>query len=316
MTISPEKLQLGATYTRADLATIFEEPNLATSREGWYPRDGFDYVPFFVTLDKSNSDPSVAYNDHFEDGLFFWESQNNNTLQSKWVRKLINREVVPLLFIRRVAKVRNQTQRFYYAGRLAAPLPDARSSRPVKFSFEPIDLELSVPPALKSLVDWRPDASRKEQLSASFAKEVSEKRKVVLARSQGFESDPIKRKLIEDRAMLVAARAYERNGYLVHDVSSYKPFDLYCTKLNAKSRRVEVKGTRGDANAVNLTVGEVKSARDQSQPTDLFVVYGIKLDHSRSEPSAQGGQVHLIQNWTPDDNDLEAIQFRYRVPSS
>ena len=103
MTISHDLLTIGAEYSRAELAELFDTPDLATSREGWYPRDRYDYVPFFVTLNKEKADPAVSYNDYFEDGLFFWESQNQNTLNSKWIRKIVEEQVVPLLFVREFA---------------------------------------------------------------------------------------------------------------------------------------------------------------------------------------------------------------------
>lgn len=39
MIISPNLLTIGAEYSRADLAELFDATDLATSREGWYERN-------------------------------------------------------------------------------------------------------------------------------------------------------------------------------------------------------------------------------------------------------------------------------------
>ena len=314
MTISPELLKIGEGYSRAELAELFDAPDLATSREGWYPRDRYDYIPFFVTLNKEKADPAVAYNDYFEDGLFFWESQNQNTLNSKWIRKIIEEQAVPLLFVREVAKIKGVTQKFVYAGRLVNPVPDRNSSRPVKFTFDPLDLIDPLPENLGALIAWKPGDERRTPLHAEFAKAVERKRKSTASTSQGYETDPKIRRAIELRAMEVATKAYERHGYQVDDVSGNHPYDLLCSKQGVKQRRVEVKGTRGSASVVNLTVGEVIAAREPSAITDLFIVYEIQVSGPNGSPVASGGKVEVIQGWVPEEEDLEPTQYRYRVP--
>lgn len=314
MTICPELLKIGEEYSRAELAELFDAPDLATSREGWYPRDRYDYVPFFVTLNKETADPSVAYNDYFEDGLFFWESQNQNTLGSKWIRKITQGQLVPLLFVREVAKVKGVTQKFAYAGRLSDPLPDLRSSQPVKFTFEPSDLTEPLSENIKVLVEWSPGDERRAPLRTEFSKAVERKRKKTGPAGQGYETDPKVRYVIETRAMEVAKKSYERHGYQVEDVSGYRPYDLVCSKPGVKQRRMEVKGTRGSASVVNLTVGEVIAAREPSSITDLFIVYQIQISRLDDAPVASEGKVYVIQGWVPKDVDLESTQYRYKVP--
>lgn len=314
MTISPELLIVGQQYSRSDLAELFDEQDLATSREGLYARDLYDYVPFFVTLDKQEEDPSLAYNDYFEDGLFFWESQNKNTLESKWIAKIAAEDLTPLLFVREIAKIKGKTQKFVYAGVLANPLPDLKSSKPVTFSFEPIDLSGTEPNPLRSLINWKPGGGRRKPLEKGFAEQVERKRKKGGAKAQGFEADPQVRRAIELRAMDVARQAYERNGYEVKDVSGNHPYDLLCSKPGTKKRRVEVKGTRGDPSVVNLTVGEVLAAREPNVITDLFVVFEIQVLVKKPDPLATGGKVLVTQGWVPNEADLEPTQYRYKVP--
>lgn len=314
MTDSPDFLTIGQEYSRVELAKLFDAPDLATSREGWYPRDQFDYVPFFVTLNKEQADPAVAYNDYFEDGLFFWESQNQNTLASKWIRKIIEERAVPLLFVREVAKIKGVTQKFAFAGRLSRPLPDLNSARPVTFSFEPIDLMDPLPRNLGVLVAWKPGDERRTPMRPEFAQKVDIKRRNMGTTGQGYEADPKVRRAIELRAMEVATKAYERHGYRTENVSGNHPYDLLCSKQGVKQRRVEVKGTRGPPSFVILTIGEVIAAREPSAITDLFIVYEIQVSGSHGDPVASGGMVRVIQGWVPDDQNLEPTQYRYNVP--
>ena len=172
MKISPALLKVGSGYSKAELAELFDAPDLVTIREGLYGRDGQDYILFFVTLNKEKADPSVAYNDYFEDGLFFWESQHQNTLQSKWIKKIATKEVTPLLFVREVAKINGRTQKFVFAGQLEDPTPDESSSRPVKFTFFPADLTGEEGVLLKPLVDWNPGDERRQGLNKDFAAKV------------------------------------------------------------------------------------------------------------------------------------------------
>ena len=378
MTITPSQVSIGNLYSRQTLANLFEEQNIATSREGWYMREGNDYVPFFVTLDKTKADPRVAYNDFFEDGVFHWESQNQIAINSPRILKVIEGQVtsilflliheaqqgcrdatyepsrfpvaVPypsphratpayvvvtssdldtsrnkasvsglswisrILFVREVAKIKNKTQAFIYAGRLTNPIVDRTTSNPVKFVFEPADLDGSEGEPLRSLIEWKPSGARRATASSEIQR-VIEKRKAARASSgQGRESDPKVRKAIELHAMERARRLYERDNFVVKDVSANRPYDLQCDRPGMKARKVEVKGTRGDGQTVFLTANEVESARDVSEPTDLVVVSGIELAEKDGEPVASGGELKVYRRWVPLDDDLKAIEYRYSVP--
>ena len=166
VTITPSKVSVGNSYSRKDLATVFGEPNIATSREGWYMREGNDYVPFFVTLDKTKADPKVAYHDFFEDGFFHWESQNQIAISNPRIVKVIEGQVIPMLFVREVAKIKNETQPFIYAGRLTNPIVDRTTSNPVKFVFEHADLDGSEGEPLRSLIEWKRADARRATVSS------------------------------------------------------------------------------------------------------------------------------------------------------
>lgn len=314
MPVTPKPLTVGVEYTKTELAQLFDAPDLTLVREGWYTRSGNDYVPFFVTLDKASAEPDVAYNDYFDEDRFYWESQNQSTLQSPWIRKILDGAAVPLLFVRQIAKISGKTQPFIYAGRLSNPIVDPASSKPVKFVFEANDLQSNASKELMKLVAWKPSDIHASNHHKFLQREVEKKRKAKSASGQGREEDPRVRKAIELHAMRRATRFYSRRGYTVTDTSAQHPYDLFCEKEGVLARRVEVKGTRGGPESVTVTIGEVLSARERGTISDLFIIHGIVVERLSSNPVASGGNLKLIQNWIPDEKDLHPLTFRYMVP--
>ena len=75
--------------------------------------------------------------------------------------------------------------------------------------------------------------------------------------------------------------------------------------------RVEVKGSTGSGATVNLTAGEVESAR--AHHSALFVLHSIELERG-DDPKARGGTPHALDPWSPDDEDLMITEYRYSVP--
>ncbi len=239
MTIMPELLTLGRGYSRANLSELFEQPNLKTSREGLFGRDGENFILFFVTLDKQARDPAVAYNDQFADELFLWESQNNNTLSSKWISKIVEGEVVPLLFVRRIAKIRGITQPFLYAGRLLNPDPDPETSKPVKFMFDPVDLSDPIPASLRPLIDWRPEQGRVDpnatrRTSRSIKKSSTEahstRRASDLFPELELDQGRFRQCLDEFRGLMLTRDPYDR-GFIAFDDGYARDQEWYKTEL-------------------------------------------------------------------------------------
>lgn len=49
-----------------------------------------------------------------------------------------------------------------------------------------------------------------------------------------------------------------------------------------------------------ITAGELAAVRTDNVPTDLFVVYDIRLvEFAPGEFRAEGGQIYQERNWTP-----------------
>ena len=101
--------------------------------------------------------------------------------------------------------------------------------------------------------------------------------------------------------------------YSVTDKSQSESYDLECSK-DQEVVHVEVKGTTGVGDSVVLTRNEVEHARTYPD-THLFIVGEIRLSYEGNAPVTAGGRlVRHITDWRPLDDDLEATQFRYRVP--
>jgi hypothetical protein len=100
-------------------------------------------------------------------------------------------------------------------------------------------------------------------------------------------------------------------GYALKDTSKVASFDYVASK-NGEQRRLEVKGLTGSLGPVIVTAGEVKSARDASIGTDLVIIHGIEsMETSPGVFQEQGGTVHLIEDWIPEDGRLRPLQYEY-----
>ena len=132
------------------------------------------------------------------------------------------------------------------------------------------------------------------------------------SRVQGYEPDPDVCRAVEQRAMALAEEHYGALGFDVQNTATTKPYDFRCM-LDGLEVRVEVKGTRGDGAAIDVTIGEVENARGAGWRTDLFVVSGILVTRTLDAPVASGGTVRIVAGWRPAPEDLEAIRFRCLV---
>jgi len=303
-----EKLNLGAfsiggAYPRAQIAALGGVKPLQSSREWTGIVEFENCVVLFSTLQKDDFPPEHQYADLFSDSAFYWESQNRNTQNTPVIRRLISPDTPVLLFCRIVAKVRGQTQPFIYVGTLTAE--DIDGERPVQMQFNVDKYDEDAPDRLRELYEWRPGDER--VLKPIEAPD----RKPRIRRGQGRQSDPKKRKAVELRAMNLATEHYKGLGYAVIDTSANNPYDLECTKVD-EIVRVEVKGLAGNLGAVEVTIGEVLSAREDSCHTDLFVVHSISLkEKGKSHFVGVGGEIHLERIWRPADDQLVPIRFRY-----
>jgi len=131
---------------------------------------------------------------------------------------------------------------------------------------------------------------------------------------QGFGLSHAERRAVKYRAMQVARRIYEAEGWKIVDVSSSQPFDFLATKGDDR-KFIEVKGTTGAGRSVILTHGEVNHIRSNAKHSALIVVSGIVLERVRGGWEATGGTVTTHEDpWALLEANLCATQYRYNVP--
>ncbi len=118
------------------------------------------------------------------------------------------------------------------------------------------------------------------------------------------------RRLVELRAMDVAATWLTSNDFEFEDVSRSDSCDFRATKLG-KAWVVEVKGTTGAAGSILLTKNEVKLHRDSYPQNVLLVVHGISLSPDRK--LASGGELLVLDPWTIADEQLTPVCYEYRI---
>ena len=105
---------------------------------------------------------------------------------------------------------------------------------------------------------------------------------------------------------------YRELGYTVTDVGAIQSYDVLAIQ-EGDELHIEVKGSTGAANAVELTANEVTHAR-AGIPTDLAVVDEIRWIRSGDTIQTSGGRYRSWHNWQPAEEDLTASQYRYRLP--
>lgn len=133
---------------------------------------------------------------------------------------------------------------------------------------------------------------------------------------QGPLLDPLVRKAVELHAMARAEAHYRKLGYAVkptHTVAG--ELDFKCTRRGVEVR-VEVKGTTGDGNSVELTAAEVRRAQLQRPTVQLAVVSRIEIDRTNRPPRASGGDLTIYKNFDPSQHRLLPTRYRCMLDPS
>ncbi|MEV5898307.1 protein NO VEIN domain-containing protein [Nonomuraea fuscirosea] len=127
----------------------------------------------------------------------------------------------------------------------------------------------------------------------------------------GYIADPILRKSIEEYSVRCAMDYYA--GYDIADVGAIESYDLVATKGDEEIH-IEVKGSIGTADTVELTSNEVAHARVAR--TDLVVIDQITWERLPDGTiRAYGGRRRRWTSWQPDEHDLRPTRYRYRLPN-
>lgn len=172
--------------------------------------------------------------------------------------------------------------------------------------------ELELHPWMRETIDWIHRYSGPNMLKGAEAGEPPHE---ASSRGRHRRLSAEQNRAVENRSMRVAKKYFTVRGYDVEDVHRNHSYDLVCTK-GKESFRVEVKGTTDDPISVEVTKNEVRSARDASHQTVLFVVSNIELRESDGRWRGHGGVAHWIRDWRPRDQNLEPISYRYELPKN
>lgn len=133
------------------------------------------------------------------------------------------------------------------------------------------------------------------------------------ARGSGYLSDVELKRAVEQHAVRLARELYEREGYTCQDVGSTRSYDLLLRK-GPDEVHVEVKGSTGAAESVELTSNEVSHAAAGQPETHLVVVDQIQWRRESGRIITTGGKLRCWRQWSPQQDDLKATRYRYQLP--
>ena len=258
-------------------------------------------VLLFVNLYKDDVEEKYQFNDYFDGADFFWESQNNNTIETPYINKILS-GTNTFLFCRVHRK-----DDWVYCGRLEALNYEALTN-PMQFQYEVVDFQNSPSNALKEIYDWKPSTK-------TIIPYLSTVHKKVRKTSRGRKTDVKKNNAVELHAMEKAYEYYSDKNYQVIDVSDKRGlgYDYRCINGD-KILEVEVKGRQNSGEKITLTKNEVENPKKSKNTTVLFIVHDIVLSLDNDDYQILSSKQRVIEGWVPDDKDLIASEYDYNVP--
>lgn len=296
------KFNIGEKYKKKEIRKLSQLSSSNGPREPWIGKVFLaNAVLLFVNLNKSDAKDHLKFNDFFEGSDFFWESQNANTINTEYIKQIL--QGIPVYLFCRI----NKKEDFLFIGGLNVVDFDDSTS-PMQFQFELLNYDENPNTDLKKIYEWKNSSSVK---IPNFSTNNNKNNRKT---GQGFIRDSIKKDHIESHAMKEAIHYYTSNGYEVHDCSSSRGlgYDLKCIK-GKKIIEVEVKGTQYKGKQVFLTKNEVFNAQTTNNQADLFIVHSMNLITKDNKYVILNSEIKVIDNWLPKDEDLEALEFKYTL---
>ena len=129
--------------------------------------------------------------------------------------------------------------------------------------------------------------------------------------NKGRMRDAKRKKAIEMHAVTTVMAMWKKDGYKVEDVGLKRPWDITAIR-RGEEVHIEVKGSSGTRDAVDLTDGEVRHAEDTPGTVLVVVDQIVVADGNR----CSGGRVRVWSDWAPDRGVLVPTAYRYPLPTS
>lgn len=125
---------------------------------------------------------------------------------------------------------------------------------------------------------------------------------------QGWEKDPLRRKVIEKEAQARLMRCFDAaDGWLVVDTHAHHPYDAIATR-GGETWYLEAKGTVTAGETVLVTRGEVEHARAHRGECVMGVLSGVEFD---GDDVIAGSGSLRVYDWDPDAGALTPVTFSY-----
>ena len=174
-----QELKVGDKYSKKDLSTLLDQPNISLVREGIYNLKNSNSSLFFVDLEKKGKESRFHFDDFFEGDFFHWDSQTTQHIESPKIQEIVNGNLIPHLFVRISPKIKNVTQPFVYCGRLTYLSYEKGTSRPVHMIYQNVDYDdYTENDDLMDIYLWKPSSIGKTTRSKiSNQGVISKKRK-------------------------------------------------------------------------------------------------------------------------------------------
>jgi hypothetical protein len=220
-----QKLQIGAKYSKNDLASILGETSLTSVREGVYSCKNYSSYFLFVDLEKEGKETRFHFNDYFEGDYFHWDSQSTQHIDSPKIQQVVRGELETHLFVRIAQKLKSKTQPFLYCGRLEYIEHDLDTSKPVHMVFQNIDYDdFTENEMLVNIYHWKP-----EKAGMTSSAKVTKKDLISPKRKTNYKPPTI-----TERSGLVTSRVGQ--GYFRNQL--IEKFDNKCAVTQSKLNKV------------------------------------------------------------------------------
>jgi hypothetical protein len=133
-----------------------------------------------------------------------------------------------------------------------------------------------------------------------------------VGRGQGRRLDVEAKQAVERQGELEAENWCRRRGW-THWRRGTKPhWDFEAVDPAGRRRYIEVKGTTGGPETVEVTAPEVREAKAHGSSHMIVIVHDIDLRFVNGAWKATGGSATVYDPWKPVDSELTAVRYKWK----